>query len=74
MAFSPAVMQVARRGRGLTQEELAAVLGCSVSVVQKWERGERRPSPDNQLRIAGKLRVAVEDLNPQPEPQPVSAA
>jgi transcriptional regulator with XRE-family HTH domain len=70
--FSPAVMTQARRGRGLTQDELARLLGRPVRTVQSWEHGEKRPSPDNLRRLAQALRVTVEDLNPSP--QPVSAA
>jgi transcriptional regulator with XRE-family HTH domain len=74
VAFSPAVMQMARRGRGLTQDELARLLGRPTRTVQSWEHGEKNPTPENQRRIADALHITVQDLNPQPEPQPVSAA
>jgi transcriptional regulator with XRE-family HTH domain len=73
MAFSPATLQMARRGRGITREEMAAVLGCTVSSIQKWEVGVRTPSPLNQVRIAKLLRVAVEDLQ-SADREPLTAA
>lgn len=72
MAFNPAAMAQAPRGRGLTQDELARLLGCPTRTVESWEKAQRNPSPDNLRRLARALRVTVEDLNPSP--QPVSAA
>jgi transcriptional regulator with XRE-family HTH domain len=72
LAFNPAAMRMARRGRGLTQDELARLLGRPVRTVESWEKSQRVPTPDNQERLARVLRIAVEDL--QTDPQPVSAA
>jgi transcriptional regulator with XRE-family HTH domain len=72
MAFDPAFMRAARRGRGLTQDELARLLGCPVRTVESWEKAQRSPSPDNLRRLARALRVTEQDLTL--EPQPVSAA
>ena len=72
MPFSPAAMRAARRDRGLTQDELARLLGRPTRTVESWEKNQRRPSPDNLRHLARALRVAEQDLNP--ESQPVSAA
>lgn len=69
MAPSPVALAEARQARGWTQEELAAVVGCSLSTVISWEAGRRIPGPVFQVRLTKALR-----LNPAPEPQPVSAA
>jgi transcriptional regulator with XRE-family HTH domain len=74
VAFSPAVLTQARKARGLTQEELAVVIRSKRTTVQSWEAGRREPDPVFLLRLSKALRISVEDLNPQPEPQPVSAA
>ena len=71
MPFSPTAMQRARQGRGLTQEELAAVLGCSLEAVRAWEQGKRKPSDQTQIHIARKLRIDFVDLY---APEPVPAA
>lgn len=42
---------------GLTQEELAAALGCSYQQVQKYESGANRVSAANLLRLARRLSV-----------------
>jgi transcriptional regulator with XRE-family HTH domain len=46
-----------RRALGLTQEDLAAVLGVERSTVVRWERGATRPPPWLQPRLARALRV-----------------
>ena len=69
MAPSPVTIAEARQARGWTQEELAAVVGCSLSTVISWEAGRRTPGPVFQVR----LRKAL-PLDSEPKPQPVSAA
>lgn len=50
-----------RRTRlGLTQEELAAAIGCSYQQVQKYESGANRVSAGTLLRIARRLEVPVD--------------
>lgn len=42
----------ARVEKGLTQEELAQLVGCSVFSIGKYERGERHPRGPMLRRIA----------------------
>lgn len=51
-----------RRGRKLTQEQLAEVVGCSVEFVSLVERGINAPSVAGLETFARALRVEVKDL------------
>ncbi|MCU0508184.1 MAG: tetratricopeptide repeat protein [Anaerolineae bacterium] len=50
-----------RRACDLTQEELAAEVGCAVASLRKLESDERRPSKEMAQRIAGALGVPQAD-------------
>ncbi len=52
----------ARRNKGLSQAELAAVLGVSFQAVSRWERGESMPEIHRLLPLAGALEVSLEEL------------
>lgn len=45
---------------GVTQEELAAALGCSYQQIQKYESGANRVSAGNLLRLARRLNVPLD--------------
>lgn len=66
--FSPAYAQlreslvVARRSRGMTQAELAQLLGRPQSFVSKYERGERRLDIVEVVEVATALGVEPCDL------------
>jgi tetratricopeptide (TPR) repeat protein/transcriptional regulator with XRE-family HTH domain len=51
-----------RKALGLTQEDLAGLLGVERSTVVRWERGENAPLPWIRPKLAGALRVSVERL------------
>lgn len=57
---------IGKRLRGLrgsrTQEEIASALGVTVMAVSLWERGERIPSDDLKVKIAGLYRKSVATL------------
>jgi transcriptional regulator with XRE-family HTH domain len=40
-----------RRALGLKAEELAALLGCTVATVYRWERGRQKPLPVFRRRL-----------------------
>ena len=52
----------ARHDAGLSQEALARAVGCSASVVPKWEAGNRRPSLPMLRRLADALGVTLGSL------------
>ena len=50
-----------RRALGMTQEELADHVACSVSAIRKIEQDERRPSTQVAELLATELQVPAED-------------
>lgn len=69
-ASGPRRAGTARRGRltarrkalGLTQEDLAALLGVQRSTVVRWERGDTEPLPWMRPRLAKALKVTADRL------------
>ncbi len=55
-------LQQRRRALGLTQEELGQQVGVARATIRKIEADERRPSKEIAERLAGCLRVALEEL------------
>ncbi len=55
-------LQELRKGRGLTQEELAESLFVSRAAVSKWESGRGYPSIDSLKDISVFFSVSIDDL------------
>ena len=55
-------LQVLRRQKGLTQEELAEALYVSRAAVSKWESGRGYPNIDSLKAIAKLFSVTVDEL------------
>jgi len=51
-----------RKSKGLTQTELAEILGTAQYVITNYERGLRKPPADKIPQIAKALGVPLEDL------------
>ena len=51
-----------REQRGMTQKELAALLGMSMASVTAYEQAQKKPSFDVLLTIAEKLNVSLDEL------------
>ena len=51
-----------RRQAGLSQEELANLLGLTRQAVQKWEAGTSRPDMDNLVLLADYFKVSLDYL------------
>ena len=51
-----------RRQAGLSQEELAHLLGVTRQAVQKWEAGTSRPDMDNLTALADQFQVSLDYL------------
>ena len=55
-------IQALRKGRGLTQEQLAARLGVSRQAVSRWELDETLPDTQNLLPLKEALGVSIDPL------------
>ena len=61
MTFGERLQQV-RRAAGLSQEQLAELVGMSRQAVSKWERAESSPDTDNLLALARLYGVSLDAL------------
>lgn len=52
----------ARMAAGMTQSQLAEVIGCTQKDVSRWERGVYSPRVDVLVKMAGALGCPLEDL------------
>lgn len=62
-----------RRQAGLSQEELANLVGVTRQAVQKWEAGTSRPDMDNLVSLAEYFKVSLDFLVTGKEPAPSPA-
>ena len=51
-----------RKAAGLSQEELAAAVGCTSQAVGAWERGQTLPTADRLPQLAKALDCSIDDL------------
>ena len=51
-----------RKQQGLSQEDLANIIGVSRQAVQKWEAGTARPDLDNLMALAQFFGVTLDEL------------
>ena len=51
-----------RKAAGMTQEDLAAAVGCTYQAVGMWERGDVLPTADRLPEIAAALSCSIDDL------------
>ena len=71
MTFQERLNQL-RRERGLSQEDLAEVVGVTRQAVQKWESGASRPDMDNLTALAEYFGVTLDYLVMGRESAPAS--
>lgn len=55
-------LQELRKGREMTQEELADVLFVSRTAISKWESGRGYPSIDSLKEISHYFSISIDDL------------
>lgn len=55
-------LQELRKGRGLTQEELADALYVSRTAISKWESGRGYPSIDSLKELSNYFSVTIDEL------------
>lgn len=63
-----------RKKAGLSQEELANLLGVTRQAVQKWEGGSSRPDLENLVSLAQYFNVTLDWLVTGQEGEPAAAA
>lgn len=61
MEFSERLKKL-RKDTGLTQVDVAEKLGISQQAYASWERGMKKPTQDNLVKIAQILNVSVDYL------------
>ena len=61
MEFSERLKKL-RKDTGLTQVDVASKLGISQQAYAAWERGVKKPTQDNLVKIAQILNVSVDYL------------
>lgn len=59
--FGKGIQQL-RKERGLTQEDLADLVGVDRSYMGFVERGERNPTLDKIIKIAKALKITLSEL------------
>ncbi len=57
-------LQELRKGKNLTQEELAKALYVSRTAVSKWESGHGYPSIDSLKAISEFFNISIDELLP----------
>ena len=55
MTWTSSGIRTLRQEMGLSQEQLARLLGISMNTVARWEQGDRTPDRYNELQL-NKLR------------------
>ena len=58
----PEKLQLIRKSKGMTQEDLAAALNVSRQAVAKWESGQGYPDLSNLISISSMFNVTVDYL------------
>ena len=75
---TPNTIRKYRLALGLTQRQVAELIGIGPARVSEWERGQTCPSSASLLRLAKALNTLAEALYPQfylrPEREAVAAA
>ncbi len=61
MSFQKNLVQLRAR-EGMTQEELAEIMGVSRSTIAKWEGGSGIPRIDNVIRLSRLFQVTIDEL------------
>lgn len=51
-----------RESLGKSQKDLALILGVKQQAISLWESGERMPTLDNAVKLAGALGVSLRTL------------
>lgn len=73
MSFFGANLKKARKRRGLTQRQLADLIGAKHNSVSNWETGQNEPDTQTIRRLCDILSITANDLfGADPASSPVS--
>lgn len=56
------IIKQARESAGMTQEQLAAVIGVTQGAIAQWESGITHPSYGKLKPLANALRITLDEL------------
>lgn len=62
MAIEKVTLPVARKIAGMTQNDLAKVIGVSESTVLSWEKGRREPSVSQAIAIGEAVGIPYDNI------------
>ena len=62
VGFSAGALAKRRRGKGLSQDDLASLLGVTRQAVSEWERNRNTPMHDILPGLAAALDCLIDDL------------
>ena len=51
-----------RIARGLTQTQLADLIGCPQQLVNKWETGKNKPGMQSLIKLSRALGCSIDEL------------
>jgi DNA-binding transcriptional regulator YiaG len=60
--FSPQLIRSLRRHLGLSQKELAILVGVSVGAAHLWETGKFRPKDEKKMRLAALRKLGRQEV------------
>ena len=55
-------LKVARIRKGLTQEQLAELIGTKKQHISMWEKGKHKPTLENLKKLANALDIQIDEL------------
>ena len=55
-------LRILRESKGLTQQNLASVIGVSQQAIQKYETGKNEPDLETLMKLADTFKVSVDYL------------
>ncbi len=55
-------IQTIRKNKGLSQEELAEIVGVSRQAIAKWEAGQSYPDVDNLIILSNYFMISIDSL------------
>jgi len=55
-------LRALRRARGLSQRQLAELVGCETMLISRYERGTGLPKMDTLIAVAHSLQVSLDEV------------